>query len=139
MPDGSATLRGAGSNLSQNQAGGLIEFPRGLGEKSVCCGDFQKESPTHAWRRTLDQMAERGELPFAGQARAPFGRERRPAVEGPNGRDSTAGAWLPVSIRMASFGHASTQNPQTMHLNSSISKRTGNFSIACSSYSPASM
>ena len=33
----------------------------------------------------------------------------------------------------------STQNPHTMQRSSSISKRTGNFSIASASYSPASM
>ena len=46
---------------------------------------------------------------------------------------------MPVSMRMASLGHASTQNPQTMQRSSSISKRTGYFSIAWSWYSPASM
>jgi hypothetical protein len=37
---------------------------------------------------------------------------------------------IPVSIRMASSGHASTQNPQKTHLPRSMSKRCGTFSIS---------
>ena len=56
-----------------------------------------------------------------------------------SGRDNTAGACVPVSIRIASFGHASTQKPQTMQRISSMTNFTGYFSIGSSGYSPASM
>jgi len=42
-------------------------------------------------------------------------------------------------MRIASHGHASTQKPQSTHRSSSISKRTGIFSIVGSDRSPASM
>ena len=37
---------------------------------------------------------------------------------------------MPVSMRMASSGQASTQYPQKTHLPRSISKRSGTFSIS---------
>jgi len=47
--------------------------------------------------------------------------------------------FLPVSIRMASSGHASTQNPQNTHRPMSMSKDLGRFSMFGSSTSSALM
>jgi len=42
-------------------------------------------------------------------------------------------------MRMASFGHASTQNPHTTQRSSSMTNAAGYFSMGSSSRSPASM
>ena len=46
---------------------------------------------------------------------------------------------MPVSMRIASSGHASTQNPQKTHLPRSMSKRSGYFSMSGFGCSPATM
>src|SRR3990172_905833 len=45
----------------------------------------------------------------------------------------------PVSIRIASHGHASTHRPQKMHRSMSMSNRTGYFSTFGSGDSPATI
>ena len=44
-------------------------------------------------------------------------------------RESYGAAWAPVSMRIASHGHASTHSPHTTQSSSSISKIAGRFSI----------
>jgi hypothetical protein len=46
---------------------------------------------------------------------------------------------MPVSIRIASSGQASTQNPQNTHLPRSMSNRVGYFSMSGFGCSPATM
>src|SRR4030065_192571 len=54
-------------------------------------------------------------------------------------RVCSAGVYHPVSIRIASHGHASTHCPQKMHRSMSMSNRTGYFSTFGSGDSPATI
>src|SRR3990172_5578534 len=54
-------------------------------------------------------------------------------------RVSSGGVYHPVSIRIASHGHASTQRPQKMHRSMSMSNLTGYFSTFGSGDSPATI